>query len=76
MRPAIHAFWSAYRSARVRPPALAYVVEMAALRLLQAAIERAQDLAVVSAHVVMLVQLAANLLRDEVGALDLLGLHE
>jgi aminoglycoside phosphotransferase (APT) family kinase protein len=75
MRPAIHAFWSAYGSATPRPPALAHVIEMAALRLLQAAVERAQGVAAATAHVVALLQLADNLLRDpEDAALGLLGL--
>ena len=76
MRPAIHAFWWAYRSASTRPPALARVVELAAVRLLQAAVERAQRSAAPSAHVVVLAQLADSLLRDpEDAALGLLGLH-
>src|SRR5215207_2125177 len=75
MRPAIQAFWSAYRSASGRPPALARVIELAGVRLLQAAVERAQDMAALSAQVVVLVQLADNLLRDPEGAaLALLGL--
>jgi len=77
MRPAIQAFWSAYRSASGRPPALARVIELAGVRLLQAAVERAQDMAALSAQVVVLVQLADNLLRDPEGAaLALLGLDE
>jgi aminoglycoside phosphotransferase (APT) family kinase protein len=77
MRPAIDAFWSTYRSASTTPPPLALVVELAAVRLLQAAVERARDLAVLSAHVVVLAQLADNLLRDpEAAALLLLGLRE
>jgi hypothetical protein len=77
MRPALHAFWSAYRSSSTRPPPLGRVVELAAVRLLQAAIERAQYMAALSAHVVSLVQLADNLLREpEAAAVVLLGLHE
>jgi aminoglycoside phosphotransferase (APT) family kinase protein len=77
MRPAMRAFWAAYRSATPRPPALRRVVELAAVRLLQAAVERAQGLATATAHVVTLVQLADNMLRDpEVAALGLLGLRE
>ncbi len=77
MRPAIHAFWTTYSSARTRPPALAQVVELAAVRLLQAALERARHSSELSAHAVVLAQLAAHLLRDPEGtALALLGLHE
>ena len=77
MRPAIGAFWTAYRSARARPPALAQVVELAAVRLLQAALERARHSDELSAHAVVLAQVAAHLLRDPEGAaLALLGLHE
>jgi Ser/Thr protein kinase RdoA (MazF antagonist) len=76
MRPAIRAFWTAYRAGRARAPALPEVVELAAVRLLQAAVERAQRSAATSAHVVVLAQLADNLLRDpEDAALSLLGLH-
>jgi Phosphotransferase enzyme family len=77
MRPAIHTFWTTYRSARTRPPALAHVVELAAVRLLQAALERARHSDELSAHAVVLAQLAAHLLRDPEGtALALLGLRE
>jgi aminoglycoside phosphotransferase (APT) family kinase protein len=77
MHPAIHTFWTTYRSARSRPPALARVVELAAVRLLQAALERARHSAELSAHAVVLAQLAAHLLLDPEGtALALLGLHE
>jgi Ser/Thr protein kinase RdoA (MazF antagonist) len=77
MRPAIHTLWTTYRSARNRPPALAHVVELAAVRLLQAALERARQSVELSAHTVVLAQLAAHLLRDPGGtALALLGLGE
>jgi aminoglycoside phosphotransferase (APT) family kinase protein len=74
MRPAIHAFWSAYRTAN--PPSLRRVVELGAVRLLQTAMERAQGLSFPTAHVVTLVQLADNMLRqpDEAAA-ALLGLR-
>jgi hypothetical protein len=74
MRPAIHAFWSAYRPAN--PPSLRRVVEFGAVRLLQTAIERAQGLSFPTAHVVTIVQLADNMLRqpDEAAA-ALLGLR-
>jgi hypothetical protein len=76
MRPAIDAFWSSYRLATSQPPPLRSVIEHAALRLLQAAVESAEGLAVASAHVVTLVQLAANMLRQpEHVALSLLGLR-
>ena len=74
MRPAIHAFWSAYRSAH--PVALRRVVELGAVRLLQTAVERAQGLSFPSAHVVTLVQLADNMLRrPDDAAAALLGLQ-
>jgi aminoglycoside phosphotransferase (APT) family kinase protein len=77
MQPAMQAFWSAYRGACARPPRLRRVVELAAVRLLQSAVERAQGLATPTAHVVTLVQLADNLLRDpDGGAESLLGLRE
>jgi hypothetical protein len=77
MRPAIGALWTAYRSARARPPALAQVVELAAVRLLQAALERARHSDELSAHAVVLAQVAAHLLSDPEGtALALLGLRE
>jgi aminoglycoside phosphotransferase (APT) family kinase protein len=74
MRPAIHAFWSAYLPAH-RPP-LHRVVELCAVRLLQTAIERAQGLSFPTAHVVTLVQLADNMLRrPDDAAAALLGLR-
>jgi Ser/Thr protein kinase RdoA (MazF antagonist) len=77
MRPAIHAFWSAYRLANPLHPSLRRVIELAAVRLLQAAVEHAQDLTTPSAHVVTLVQLADNMLRDPEGAaLSLLALRD
>ena len=63
MQPAIEAFWTAYRAAAPDGPALRRVIELAAVRLLQTAVERAQALAAPSAHVVTLVQLADNMLR-------------
>jgi hypothetical protein len=74
MRPAIHAFWSAYRPPN--PPSLRRVIELGAVRLLQTAIERAQGLSFPSAHVVTLVQLADNMLRrPDDAAATLLGLQ-
>jgi Ser/Thr protein kinase RdoA (MazF antagonist) len=76
MQPAMEAFWSAYRLASWRPPTLRRVVELAAVRLLQTAVERAQGLATPSAHVVTLVQVADNMLRHpEDAAANLLGLR-
>lgn len=62
LQPAMQAFWSAYRTAEPLP--LRQVIELAAVRLLQTAVERAQALAAPSAHVVTLVQLADNMFRD------------
>lgn len=77
MQPAIQAFWSAYRRASPRAPSVRRVVELAAVRLIQSAVERAQGFATPTAHVVTLMQLADNLLRDpEGGAASLLGLSE
>jgi Ser/Thr protein kinase RdoA (MazF antagonist) len=77
MLPAIQTFWSAYRLPNPQRPALRRVIELAAVRLLQSAVERAQGLATSSAHVVTLIQLADNLLRDpDDAALSLLGLRE
>ena len=77
MHPAIQAFWLAYRGASPLRPTLRHVVELAAVRLLQTAMEQAQELAEATAHVVTLVQLADNMLRapDSVGP-SLLGLQE
>jgi Ser/Thr protein kinase RdoA (MazF antagonist) len=76
MKPAMQAFWSAYSKATAQPPALQRTIELAAVRLLQAALERAQEVAAPSAHVVTLVQLAANMLRtpEEAGR-HLMGLR-
>jgi aminoglycoside phosphotransferase (APT) family kinase protein len=75
MRPAVIAFWQAYCAAIGRPPALKPVVELAAVRLLQASVESAMQSAAPSAHGVVLAQLAANLLDDpDAAALVLLGL--
>jgi aminoglycoside phosphotransferase (APT) family kinase protein len=77
MQPAILAFWSAYRLANPRCPTLRRVIELAAVRVLQTAMERAQGLAALSAHVVTLAQLAENMLAEpEEAALSLLGLRE
>ena len=76
MRPAIDAFWSAYRGPSSAPPPLGRVLELAAVRLLQTAVERAQVLAAPTAHLVTLLQLAENvLLEPEKAANTLLGLR-
>jgi Ser/Thr protein kinase RdoA (MazF antagonist) len=77
MQPAMEAFWSGYRLASPRPPTLRRVIELAAVRLLQTAVERAEGLSAASAHVVTLVQLADNMLRQpDDAALSLMGLRE
>jgi aminoglycoside phosphotransferase (APT) family kinase protein len=77
LQPAIQAFWLSYRAARARPPELADVVELAAVRLLQTAIEHARRTDELSAHAVATAQLAAHLWRDPRGtAVELLGLRE
>jgi aminoglycoside phosphotransferase (APT) family kinase protein len=76
MRPAIDAFWSAYCEPSSTPPTLRRVLELAAVRLLQTAVERAQVLAAPTAHLVTLLQLAENvLLEPEKAAHTLLGLR-
>jgi Ser/Thr protein kinase RdoA (MazF antagonist) len=76
MHPAIGAFWSAYRATSPAPPALGRVLELAAVRLLSTAVERAQVLAAPSAHLVILLQLAENvLLEPDRAAQTLLGLR-
>jgi Ser/Thr protein kinase RdoA (MazF antagonist) len=77
MLPAMQAFWSSYRLANPRHPALGRVIELAAVRLLQTAVEHAQGLVTPSAHLVTLLQLADNMLRDpDDAALSLMGLRE
>jgi Ser/Thr protein kinase RdoA (MazF antagonist) len=77
MQPAIQDFWSAYRLANPLCPTLRRVIELAAVRLLQTAVEHAQRITAPSAHVVTLVQLADNMLRHpEDAALSLLALTE
>ena len=76
MHPAVQAFWSAYAAARPDPPPLRRVVRLAAVRLLQNAVERSERMTRASAHVVTLLQLADGMLRrpDDAAAL-LLGLR-
>lgn len=77
MRPAIQDLWATYRAARTRPPALTHVVALAGVRLLQTAIERARHSDELSAHSVVLAQLAVHLVGDPDGtAAALLGLRE
>ena len=77
MQPAVHAFWSAYRAASPRCPPLRRAIELAAVRLLQTAVEYARGTSALSAHSVTLLQLADNMLRGpEVAAASLLGLRE
>jgi len=77
IQPGVHAFWSSYGLTRARRPSLRHVMELAAVRLLQTAVEQAQALATPSAYQVTLVQLADNLLRQpEQAAFSLLGLRE
>jgi Ser/Thr protein kinase RdoA (MazF antagonist) len=76
MRPALQSFWAAYRSARPEGPALRDVVQLAAVRVLQIAVERAERVTRAPAHVVVLLQLADSMLRaPEDAALKLLGMR-
>jgi Ser/Thr protein kinase RdoA (MazF antagonist) len=76
MQPAIHAFWTGYRAANPRCPPLRRVIELAALHLLQTAVEYARGLPSLSVHAGALVQVADNLLRwPEDAASSLLGLR-
>jgi aminoglycoside phosphotransferase (APT) family kinase protein len=77
MQPAMQALWSAYSLANPLRPTLRRVVELAAVRLLQTAVELAQGLTAPTAQVVILVQLADNMLRDpDDAALNLIALRE
>lgn len=77
MQPAVQRFWAEYRLAGGKGSRLRRVIEMAAVRLLQSAIERAQGLGTPTAHVVTLLQLADNMLRQpDRAAASLLGLRE
>lgn len=77
VRPAMQAFWSAYRLASPRRPPLRRVVELSAVRLLQAAVEHAQGLVAPTARVVTLAQLAGNMLGDpDDAAVNLMGLRD
>jgi aminoglycoside phosphotransferase (APT) family kinase protein len=77
MRPAIQAFWRSYRLASQRPARLRRVIELAGVRLLQTAVERAQGVARPSPHVIALAHVADNLLSaPDDAARFLLGLEE
>jgi Ser/Thr protein kinase RdoA (MazF antagonist) len=75
VEPAMQAFWSSYRSASRRPPALGRVMELTAVRLLEIAIERAQGLTARSSNVDGLLDVAASILRRPALAGIRLGLH-
>lgn len=76
MRPAMHAFWSAYRLASPQQPVLRRVIELAGVALLQTAVEGAQGLVRASSHAMTLVQLADHMLSEpENVARSLLGLR-
>jgi Ser/Thr protein kinase RdoA (MazF antagonist) len=76
MRPALNDFWAAYQRFNPESPTLRRVVQLAAVRIIQTAVERAQGLVIPSAHVVTLLQLADNLLQNpEDAALGLVGLR-
>jgi inactivated superfamily I helicase len=76
MEPAVQAFWNAYRAASPCSLSLRRTIELAAVHLLQTAVEYARGLPSVSAHVGTLVQLADNLLRwPDDAASGLLGLR-
>jgi hypothetical protein len=77
MWPAVQSFWSAYAIASPVRPTLRRVIELAAVRLLQTAVEHARAQPSLTSPVVTLVQLADNMLRDpERAALSLLALRE
>ena len=77
MRSAMRSFWAAYHAARPEGPTLRGVIELAAVRLLQIAVERAQGSGDPAAHVITLLQLADNMLRrPDDAAQTLLGLRE
>jgi Phosphotransferase enzyme family len=79
MQRAMRAFWTAYAAARgwnpaTAVPALIHSARYAGARLLQTAYERAQGMARISATVVLLAQVAENVLvRPEEAVEDLLG---
>ena len=77
VQPAMRALWEEYCAASPRRVALRAVTEAAAVRLLQCAMEYAQGLTRVGAHVVTLLQVADNMLRSpDFAAHALLGLRE
>jgi hypothetical protein len=77
MGPAIRELWWSYQEASPAAPPFRRVFELAALRLLEAAFEHAQAMHAPSAHLVMLLQLADNMLREpHATALRTVGLGE
>jgi aminoglycoside phosphotransferase (APT) family kinase protein len=77
LQPAMRALWAGYRRVSARPMALRRVTEMAAVRLLQTAMEYAQGLVAASVEVLTLVQVADNMLRTpDDAAWALMGLRE
>ena len=77
LKPVMRALWAGYRSAAARPVSLGRVAEMAAVRLLETALEHAQRLVGVSAEALALLQVADNVLRTpEDAARRLIGLDE
>lgn len=74
---AMRALWEAYRGACRRPVELVRVVELTAVRLLQAAFEYAQGFTRPTGDVVALLQVADNMLRwPGLAASSVLGLRE
>jgi Ser/Thr protein kinase RdoA (MazF antagonist) len=77
MEPAVQSFWSAYVTASPRRPRLSDAIELAAVRLLQSAVEQAQTLSTPTASVGALVQLAEHMLcHPDLVGYTLLGLRE
>jgi len=80
MRPALRAFWNAYAAHRREPAAdvdrrLRRAVDLAAVRLLEGALEEAQTLDQAPGRMVYLVRLSRNILcRRDHAAVRLLGL--
>jgi hypothetical protein len=75
LRPAAARFWEAYRA--IRDIAPGHAAELAAVRLIQGAFELSDGFAEPPAGVMLLVQVAANILAGpERAAGELLGLWE
>jgi aminoglycoside phosphotransferase (APT) family kinase protein len=76
VQAAMNALWSAYRRESPWPISIQRVSDMAAIRLLETAVEYAQGLSFVSGHVMVLFQVSANMLRAPgYAAWNLLGLR-